>query len=113
MSYQRVIPRDFFNEAKLLKCLGRFELAVNHGGPMDIRLPITIDYDGEAFVIEQNPNDGSLWCVNYRAYLAGEEVQLFVPYNSKDEWPLMCIYKAEEYYAFDESGKFMPNFGVK
>lgn len=26
MTYFRVIPRDFFNESKLLKCLGQFEL---------------------------------------------------------------------------------------
>ena len=27
MSYERVIPRDLFNEAKLLKCLGFFNSA--------------------------------------------------------------------------------------
>lgn len=29
--YQRVIPRDLFNEAKLLKCLGRLSLFIHDG----------------------------------------------------------------------------------
>lgn len=43
MSYIRVVPRDFFNEAKLLKCLGQFELCVNHTGSNGLKFDIEYD----------------------------------------------------------------------
>lgn len=110
MSYMRVIPRDFFNESKLLKCLGRFELCVldrNCNG-----LPIRTIHSGNSFDIEQNPNDGSLFCSNYHVHLNGYEMHLFVPYNSKENYPLIARYRDADYYVFSEKGNFMPNFGV-
>lgn len=111
MSYHRVIPRDFFNEAKLLKCLGQFELC-----RLDKRLcglEFTMEFDGESFDIAQDDSDGSLRCLNYRVYLNGEELELFTPYNSKENYPLMGRYRGDDYYLFDSKGKFMPNFGVR
>ena len=31
MTYRRVLPRDLFNEAKLLKCLGQLALIIHDG----------------------------------------------------------------------------------
>lgn len=108
--HTRVIPRDFFNEAKLLKCLGKLELYINHEGPNDIGLKS--EFDNEPFNIFQNPNDGSLSVLNYKVYLGDEEIQLFVNYNDKGAWPLIGLYRGETYYIFNEEGKFIPNFGV-
>jgi hypothetical protein len=110
-SYHRIIPRDFFNEAKLLKCLGQFELCVME--KQCNGLNFTIEFDNKAFVIVQNELDASLSCQNYRVFLGHEEVELCAPYNSKNAYPLIARYRDAEYYVFDSKGKFMPNFGMK
>lgn len=114
MQYKRVVPRDFFNEAKLLKCLGQFQLCV-----LDMRVPIEFDlkklkveFDGKPFDIHQHNSDGSFYCENYRVFLDGEELTLSTPLNSKENYPLEAVYKGEIYYVFDDKGRWMPNFGV-
>jgi hypothetical protein len=109
MGYIRIIPRDFFNEAKLLKCLGQLELIINHIGPNKIGL--VSEHDGEAFDIKQDSNDGSLYVSNYHVFLDGEEIRLFTSYNSKESYPLYGEYKGEIYCMFNEEGKLLPNFG--
>lgn len=105
-NYKRVVPRDLFNEAKLLKCLGKLALI-----ELDYKTPFKIVYDGKPFVICQNPDDGSIYCENFNVYLDDEHIHLYTPLNSKDNWPLEAIYKNETYYMFDESGKMHVNFG--
>lgn len=50
MNYIRVIPRDFFNESKLLKCMGQLSLKI-----LDCQLPkgieMYIEGDGQPFQI--------------------------------------------------------------
>jgi hypothetical protein len=110
--YTRVIPRDFFNEAKLLKCLGRLELLILDNEKPARDLKITSEFDNEAFNVVQDPNSGSISVSNYRVFVNGEELYLSTPLNSKENYPLTGIYKGEEYYIFDEKGQFMPNFGL-
>ncbi len=43
--YTRVIPRDLFNEAKLLKCIGRLVLLIHDGDHNNI----SFEHDGEPF----------------------------------------------------------------
>lgn len=106
----RVIPRDFFNEAKLLKCLGAFEISVLEGQAN--RLGITTDYDGQPFEICQNKADGSIYVANYHVFLQGEMIFLSTPLNSREPWPLIAEFKNEIYFVFDSDGNWMPNFGV-
>ena len=108
--YKRVVPRDFFNESKLLKCLGQFELCVldkKVGG-----LKFEIDFDHKAFDICQNEHTGDLFVLNYTVMLDGLFLYLYIPYNSKENYPLEGVYKGDIYNIFDETGKFLPNFGV-
>jgi hypothetical protein len=107
--YNRVIPRDFFNESKLLKCLGQFELAVvdRQCAGLDIKTELL----GNDFQIDQNSSDGSLYCANYKASLEDESIHLSIPYNSKDAYPLLAEFRGEIYYVFDSKGRWMPNLG--
>lgn len=106
MSYNRVIPRDFFNEAKLLKCLGRLSLLIldNRNG---LAQYLEDDFDNEPFQIEQT-QDGDIYVVNYHVFLKGteNELELTTPLNSKLNYPLMFglgkIYVAE--FVFDDDG---------
>lgn len=108
MSYKRVVPRDLFNEAKLLNNLGRLQILIDDRNVGN--LPLIVDYDGEPFQIEQDPNSGALYCVNFTVWLDGDEVNLSCPYNDKEKWTLIANYRGEEYYCFDPSGNFSPNF---
>lgn len=110
MSHNRVIPRDFFNEAKLLKCMGQFQLCVHDRTTNGV--PIAVDFDGEPFQIHQDPLTGNLSVLNYNAFINETLTILYIPYKSKENYPLIANYNNEEYYVFDEQGKFMPTFGV-
>lgn len=100
-NYRRVIPRDFFNEAKLLKCLGRLELLI-----LDRRCRLLSSHSGDRFRICQDMSNGSLVCTNYHVYLDGVSLHFFLPYNSKDNYPLTVNLNGEDYTVFDEDGNF-------
>jgi len=51
MSYTRVIPRDLFNEANLLKCYGQIYIEVERMSLPDPRAYVEIEHDGGAFYI--------------------------------------------------------------
>jgi len=110
MSYKRIIPRDLFNEANFLKCLGRLSLLVHDWEGKINNVPYSIEYDGKPFDLEQDA-DGRLYCRNLRFYCDGNEVGLYRPLNSREPWSLLGEYKGEEYYIFSDDGDYMPNFG--
>lgn len=84
MSYIRVIPRDLFNESNLLKCYGKLYLELEI-----LNLPgVRLEHDGEAFDIDLDPNDGSLFFENVRLWVRDEPQIMFRPMNSREPWPL-------------------------
>ncbi len=95
MPYMRVIPRDLFNESKLLKCLGQLSLII-HDKSEAFHLKLELDHfmPRRGFVIDQDESDGALYCSNLIFKVKGERVNLRSKYNSKDPYPLM--YEAEE-----------------
>lgn len=109
MEYDRVIPRDFFNEAKLLKSYGRLALLV-----LDRMIPdgitIEIQESGEAFDIRQNESDGSLFISNYPVRVNGRDVRFFSKYNSRDTYAFYASEGEEEIQVFHEKGYFTPDF---
>lgn len=111
MSYLRVIPRDLFNEAKLLKCLGKISLMIH-----DNQLPfITVNHEDEreGFKIEQSDNDGSIYVSNLHFFdNSGTPLYFYHPLNSKANWSLMLDYNGNTYFCFDDNGKFMPSISL-
>ena len=96
MRYNRVIPRDLFNEANLLKCYGRLWICLddmnNHGailGDGDSH-GVLDDHSGDPFVICQNDTDGSTYIANVRLTVHGQRYYLRRPLNSRNPWPLWC-----------------------
>ena len=108
MSYQRVIPRDFFNEAKLLKCMGQLSLKI-----LDCQLPegikIEIEETGEPFEIHLT-DDGRLFVSNYQTSINDTYISLSTTYNSKYNYPLICFHDDVELLVFDEFGNFTEEF---
>lgn len=108
MKYQRVIPRDFFNEAKLLKCMGQLSLKIlNIAVPNNIK--ITIEGNGEPFKIYLL-DEGSLFVGNYEILVNDIPMRFKTIYNSQANYPLYCEFDYVDYLVFDESGEFTEEF---
>lgn len=112
MPYQRVLPRDLFNEAKLLKCLGRLSLLIEDG-----MLPMRVIHDtmtDPGFLVDQNPDDGSFFCANLQFYAPRQGRLRLVPFhsalNSRESWPLLCTWQQEELAVFNEDGSLTDEF---
>ena len=105
MTYQRVIPRDLFNEAKLLKCLGKVCLLIHDG----LAGKLKFHHQGERFNIEQDKS-GDLYCFNLIFLLELEPVLFTTNYNSREPWPLTAYYFGELYDVFTDDGEFTSEF---
>jgi hypothetical protein len=88
--YLRVIPRDLFNEANLLKCLGLLTLALEqHQGHW---ASFAIQDDSVShFEIGQDPSDGSIEVTNMPFMIGGFRYRLYRPLNSRMDFPLYCL----------------------
>lgn len=105
-NYRRVIPRDLFNESKLLKCLGRLILLIH-----DNQAPqqIAFEHDDEAFIIGLM-DDGYLAVSNIEFKINNVYVVLKCAYNSKSNYNLFCEYDYCDYLVFDDNGNFETEF---
>jgi hypothetical protein len=114
MSYTRVIPRDLFNEANLLKCLGQLYLKLEQGWQQIAEL----EYDSEqveGFDIQQSSDDGHLFVDNVRLKLLRSKINgglpwhyiLFRPLNSRDPYPLYLnpSWDSEPIPVFNDAGE--------
>ena len=104
--YLRVIPRDLYNEAKLLKCLGKVALEVHNE-----MIELIIHFDGSGFLIKQEESDGSIYCDNLRfTDKRGVAIYFSSPLNSKLNWPLYFEMRLYTYPVFDDAGFFTEEF---
>lgn len=102
MKYQRVIPRDLFNEAKLLKCIGKISVLIHDNKIKGLEAL----HDGDAFKITQSL-DGQLTIDNIHFFDEdGTTVSFSTNYNSKEDWPLEMIYMDKYYYPLNEKGEY-------
>lgn len=107
-NYTRVIPRDFFNEAKLLKCMGLLSLKILDANvPEEIK--ITMEDSGDPFEVHLS-DEGSLFLTNYRTRINGVPVVFKTTYNSKSNYPFFCEYDYCDYAVFTEDGDFDDEF---
>lgn len=109
-NYVRVSPRDFFNEAKLLKCMGQLSLKV-----LDCQTPCKMfvkDY-GTPYKIALM-DDGFLIVTNVRVKIQVKNKFYYTlfrtTYNSKANYPMVCTYENCDYRVFNESGDFDQEF---
>lgn len=123
-NFARVLPRDLFNEAKLLKNMGRLALLLHEG-----RLPdgcsLAFLYnesmlqDDQRFHVQQDQSDGSLRVVNvqlrhvvYQPLCVITVVPLKTPYSSREEYPLLYerVLGADEGLVFGADGVLSDEF---
>lgn len=104
----RVLPRDAFNDANLLKCIGQLTLLI-----LDCDKSVeglTYDYDGEPFDIQQDEADGSTCVANIQFYANKKPIRIIRPCNSREQWPLVAWHGDDEYYVFNSKGGVMPHW---
>ena len=104
--YQRVFPRDFFNEAKLLKCMGQVSLLI-HDGKAPKNISFGSGYQAPEIGLS---HDGALAVMNYPIYISGHAFRLRTTYNSKEPYPLHLWYHDFEVEVLDDEGNFTPKF---
>lgn len=106
MSYTRVIPRDLFNEANLLKCYAQIYINLEN---MNVDASLIPPHDNEGFEIIQDEDTGSTSIENVKLIVGDTEVELFRPLNSRESWPLiMRTENEDEIYIFEDDGSFTP-----
>lgn len=109
MTHERVIPRDLFNDAKLLKCLGQLALIIFNGKDSHNHCPpaLEIEHDGQPFNIIQDPVDGGLMVGNVTVTINGRPIKMTTNYNSRQDWPL---YADDSVEVLKESGRLTQEF---
>ena len=114
--YVRVIPRDLFNEANLLKCYGR--LYIEGENKPGIVIAHNPSEAGSPFRIAQNQDDGSLTIMDVTLSVHGHEISLSRPLNARGAFPLYgttneSIHGYEDgdvFEIFNEDGSFHADF---
>lgn len=88
LKYKRVLPRDLFNESKLLKVLGHLTMWIEDG--YDWMDGVSYVYDDQAsdqFICGQDQSDGSFFCENIKFYVALDvELKITVRQEIGDAW---------------------------
>ena len=101
MGYKRVVPRDLFNEANLLKCIGKLVLDIEDG-----KLQwLSYHHDGEAFNIRQNESNGAIYVANVQFFATNTTLVIERPLNSRDAWPLFLETENDCLPVFSEIGE--------
>lgn len=115
--YRRVIPRDLFNESKILKCYGRLVLESSNHRFMEV---FDLNYEGNEFKIDQHPESGDFSISNIQLTSKdGQYVYLFSKLNSKDAYPLWFYFESleenvndHEGLVFDDNGNTSVDFDI-
>ncbi len=108
--YTRVIPRDLFNESKLLKCMGQVAL-LNHEGKDGGRLVLQHKNPKKGFEIVQDGSDGSIYVRNLTVHLRdGRRVWMGTTLNSREPYPLVFNCLDECGSVFNDDGTFSDEF---
>lgn len=113
MSYQRVLPKDLFNEAKLLKCLGKLVLLIED--QMIEGISYSFSRQQEGFVVDQDPTNGEIFAQNVRFFIEDNEsvweFEVQTPFNSRENWPLTATFNQEKIVnVFTDKGEIADEF---
>ena len=104
MSYKRVLPRDLFNEGKLLSHIGKWCLLI-HDEAIE-GLNVAHEDSGAGFQISQLECGGITISNLYFFDNNGTPVYFHYPLNCKENNHLIMTYKDEEYYPFHSDGHY-------
>ncbi len=107
-NYVRVLPRDLFNEAGLLKMMGRLWILLSETPGHNAEI---VEEDVPHFDIQQDESSGAIYVANVRFRIDGVERRLSRPLNSRSSWSFWMTGTEDdpdfdEVAVFDENGNF-------
>lgn len=105
MNYERVIPRDLFNEGNLLYCLGKLYIELEKIRKEDL----LVHLDNE-FNVVQLPEDGSITVTNVLVKIDGQHQEIWRPLNSRRKFPVYIRTGYEYTSIFEEDGTLTEEF---
>lgn len=111
LTYKRVLPRDLFNEAKLLKCAGKLVLLIeDHMAPPNL----SYEYDTKQtdnFICGQDESNGAFFIKNVTFKLTDRLFDLVVYQNRNMNWNAYALYPDyTEIPVFNEKGDLTTDF---
>lgn len=109
MEHSRVVPRDLFNDSKLLKCLGQLALNILDGKGLGVEVDESLLTNGTGFDIKLL-EDGHLFVTNLAFSKSGVELLYKTVYNSKGAYPLLCQYEDQEIDVFKDDGSYTEEY---
>ena len=110
MNYQRVIPRDLFNEGNLLKCLGQLYLNLEVLKTERVEISYYGAGSTEGFDI-QCTVDGDIYVDNISLHIRGVPYIIFRPLNSRRPYPVYTIKMDHSTLeVFNDDGTFHKEF---
>jgi hypothetical protein len=111
MNYQRIAPRDVFNEANFLKCIGQITHFIEAGTLKNVSFNHQLfNNDWVKFELD---SDGELILKEHLFYRAsdGEAINLSRNVNARGEWPILLVTEEWEYIdIFDSKGEISLEF---
>lgn len=109
MSYQRVIPRDLFNEGNLFKCYGKLWIELERWHMED---KLEHHNDGEQFEVLQD-DDGNTFIYNVHLIVNNRVYMPYRPLNSRDPWPLLIdLPNGDTINVFEDDGELSYEFKI-
>jgi hypothetical protein len=99
-NYIRVLPRDLFNEAGLLKCLGRLWIILDETHGHKARFDTE---DVESFDIVQDESSGAIFVRNIVFTVDGYAITLTRPLNARTSWGLYAETEDYSVAVFDDT----------
>ncbi|NJL70193.1 MAG: hypothetical protein HC888_00665 [Candidatus Competibacteraceae bacterium] len=120
-----VLPRDAFNIAKLIKCIGQASLHIHDGFSQSIHpspvwscyRKLSFEMKGDSFSVRQSCDDGSVFCDNFWIIINDsdrkelERYWLHTVYNSRENYPAFIVITGEVHLpVFDAYGLFSEEF---
>ena len=110
MTYRRVIPRDLFNEANLLKNLGRLYLNLETLNLERVNLDYYGEGSTEGFDIHRTV-DGDIYADNITLHIHGIPHTILRPLNSRRPYPVYVIKLDQSTLeVFNDDGTFHKEF---
>lgn len=112
--HKLVLPRDAFNQAKLLKGIGMLTLYM-HDCKFGLHELMTYEMENwqseGQFWISLDDSDGSFYVNNIRFFdTNNEEIHFFHPCNAQENHTLCFRYQGESEDVFNEDGSINPKF---
>lgn len=110
MSYERVLPRDAYNEANLLKCVARVCQWISDEFIPDMHFEHQTfcenrELETPGFEIGSD-GSGEIFVMNLRFYLFGKKIEFWIPQNTRHPWPLKfhLVEDDDEPLGYDNDG---------